>query len=129
MSEGERSKRVLVVEDDQDVNTLLCRYLAHRNYDCTGAHSAEQCLGALTGAPLPDVILIDLELPDMDGAELCGRIHQHMASSEIPVLLMSGVQMTEQSERLQGIGASALLLKPFSPRELLSKVEQMLASH
>src|SRR5689334_2910985 len=83
-------KRVLVVEDDRDVNTLICRYLGHRDFACTGAHSAQQCLGELDAESTPDLILIDLELPDLDGAELCRRIHQRADARDVPVLLMTG---------------------------------------
>ncbi|MDB5097839.1 MAG: DNA-binding response regulator [Cyanobacteria bacterium RYN_339] len=118
-------KRVLVVEDDRDVNTLICRYLGHRDFTCTGAHSAEQCLGELDADSAPDLILIDLELPDLDGAELCRRIHQRADARDVPVLLMTGYQLANQLDRVRAAGAAALLLKPFSPKELLAKVIEM----
>lgn len=121
-------KRVLVVEDDQDVNTLICRYLAHRDFQCEGAASAEQCMSQL-GAPddpaAPDLILIDLELPDLDGAELCARIRERSGDRRIPLLLMTGYQLANQLDHVRAAGADAILLKPFSPKELLAKVTEM----
>lgn len=122
---GLERKRVLVVEDDRDVNTLICRYLGHRDFACTGAHSAQQCLGELDAESTPDLILIDLELPDLDGAELCRRIHQRADARDVPVLLMTGYQLANQIERVRAAGAAAMLLKPFSPKELLAKVVEM----
>lgn len=119
-------KKVLVVEDDQDVNALICRYLAHRDFRCEGASSAEQCMTQLAEAAderAPDLILIDLELPDLDGVELCQRIRER--DRQIPLLLMTGYQRAHQLERVQAAGADALLLKPFSPKELLAKIVEM----
>jgi DNA-binding response OmpR family regulator len=124
-------KRVLVVEDDQDVNTLICRYLAHRDFECEGARSAQQCmtqLGDASDDSGPDLILIDLELPDLDGAELCARIRERTGARHIPLLLMTGYQLANQLDRVQAAGADALLLKPFSPKELLAKVVEMTSS-
>jgi CheY-like chemotaxis protein len=123
-------KRVLVVEDDQDVNTLICRYLAHRDFECAGARSAQQCMSQLgqSADDGPDLILIDLELPDLDGAELCARIRERSGARHIPLLLMTGYQLANQLDRVQAAGADALLLKPFSPKELLAKVVEMTTS-
>ena len=121
-------KRVLVVEDDQDVNTLICRYLAHRDFECEGARSAQQCMNHLNepgAAEAPDLILIDLELPDLDGVELCARIRERASTRSTPLLLMTGYQLANQLERVQAAGADAVLLKPFSPKELLAKIVEM----
>jgi CheY-like chemotaxis protein len=118
-------KRVLVVEDDRDVNTLICRYLGHRDFACTGAHSAQACLDVLDAEEAPALILIDLELPDLDGAELCRNIQQRADVRDVPVLLMTGYQLANQLERVRAAGATAMLLKPFSPKELLAKVVEL----
>lgn len=118
-------KRVLVVEDDQEVNTLICRYLEQRSFHCDGASSAAQCIEQLEGADSPDLILLDLELPDMDGAELCAQIRQRSSGGDVPVLMMTGYQQVDKLERFEEVGVSAYMFKPFSPRELLAKVHEM----
>lgn len=114
--------RVLVVEDDGDVNDLICRYLSRRDFQCVGATSATECLARLAASPLPDVILIDLELPDLDGAVLLERIRQRPAARRIPVIVVSGAKVLHRMDGLAHIGADAWLCKPFEPKELLARV-------
>jgi DNA-binding response OmpR family regulator len=116
-------KRILVVEDDQDVNTLICRYLGHRGFECTGAYSASQCFNALDDGASLDLILIDLELPDLCGDELCRRIRA--GGCELPLLLMTGYQSFDHMACVRDAGADGLLLKPFSPKELLARVVEL----
>lgn len=118
-------KRVLVVEDDRDVNDLICRYLAQRSFQCDGASSAAQCLEHLENPGLPDLILLDLELPDGDGADLTRRIRKLPLGDRIPVLMISGAKLVHQIERARQAGVDAYLFKPFSPKELLAKVREM----
>lgn len=118
-------KRVLVVEDDPDVKDLICRYLALRDFHCEGASSAAQCMAQLAGVEQPDLILVDLELPDLDGATLTARIREQQTGDRIPVLMISGVKLASQLDRAREAGVDACLFKPFSPKELLAKVREM----
>lgn len=117
-------KRVLVVEDDPDVKDLICRYLELRDFHCEGASSAAQCMAQLDAPERPDLILVDLELPDLDGAELTARIRERQGR-RIPVLMISGVKLASQIDRARQAGVDACLFKPFSPKELLAKVREM----
>ena len=117
-------KRVLVVEDDPDVKDLICRYLELRDFHCDGASSAAQCMAQLDAPERPDLILVDLELPDLDGAELTARIRERQGR-RIPVLMISGVKLASQIDRARQAGVDACLFKPFSPKELLAKVREM----
>lgn len=118
-------KRVLVVEDDPDVKDLICRYLELRDFRCDGASSAAQCMAHLDSPESPDLILVDLELPDLDGAELTARIRERQDGARIPVLMISGVKLASQIDRARQAGVDACLFKPFSPKELLAKVREM----
>ncbi len=118
-------KRVLVVEDDPDVKDLICRYLELRDFHCDGASSAAQCMAQLDSPERPDLILVDLELPDLDGAELTARIRERQNGDRIPVLMISGVKLASQIDRARQAGVDACLFKPFSPKELLAKVREM----
>lgn len=126
--EGFTVKRVLIVEDNLEVNALLCRYLEQRNFRCDGANSAAQALSQLDADGAPDLILMDLELPDLDGADLYARIRARRDGVSVPVLVMTGYQRKEELERMREDGVEAYLFKPFSPRELLEKVQAIVAS-
>lgn len=118
-------KRVLVVEDDREVNTLICRFLTQRGFACESAHSAAQCMERLATAGAPDVILMDLELPDRDGAELCTELRRAPMLARVPVLVMTGYQQESQLDRIRASGADDHILKPFSPKEMLAKVSTL----
>ena len=118
-------KRILVVEDDPDVKDLICRYLALRDFHCEGASSAAQCMAQLDHSASPDLVLVDLELPDLDGAELTAQIRSMPENAGIPVLMISGVKLASQIDRARQAGVDACLFKPFSPKELLAKVREM----
>lgn len=121
-------KRVLIVEDDLEVNSLLCRYFEQRNFRCDGANSAAQALSQLDAEGAPDVILMDLELPDLDGADLYARIRAHEDGRRVPVLVMTGLLRQEELERMRDQGVEGYFVKPFSPRALLEKVQAIVAS-
>lgn len=118
-------KRVLVVEDDHDVNTLICRYLGQRSYHCDAAQSAAQALEQLERPGSPDLILMDLELPDMDGADLAVEIKRRAEHSHIPVLVMTGYQQESRLDAFREAGIDDYLFKPFNPKDLLAKVNEM----
>lgn len=118
-------KRVLVVEDDREVNTLICRFLTQRGFACESAHSAAQCMERLATMGTPDVILMDLELPDRDGAELCTELRRAPMLARVPVLVMTGYQQESQLDRIRASGADDHILKPFSPKEMLAKVSTL----
>ena len=118
-------KRVLVVEDDREVNTLICRFLGQRGFTCDSALSAAQCLAAIESSGPPDVILLDLELPDMDGADLCSELRLKPSIDGVPILVMTGYQQESKLDRIRAAGADDHILKPFSPKEMLAKVNGM----
>jgi CheY-like chemotaxis protein len=118
-------KRVLVVEDDREVNTLICRFLSQRGFSCDSAFSGAQCLERLSASGAPDVILMDLELPDRDGAELCTELRRQPSLARVPVLVMTGYQQESQLDRVRASGANDHILKPFSPKEMLAKVSSL----
>jgi DNA-binding response OmpR family regulator len=118
-------KRVLVVEDDREVNTLICRFLGQRGFSCESAHSAAQAKERIAEGGTPDVILMDLELPDMDGASLCAELRDRELMAHVPILVMTGYQQESQLDRIRAAGADDHILKPFSPKEMLAKVTDL----
>lgn len=119
--------RVLIVEDDHEVNSLLCRYLQQRSFECASADSAAQCIARLEDAVRPDLILLDWELPDMDGTALVEQIRGRAEGADVPVIMMTGYQQLGEVARFEAAGASATMFKPFSPKELLAKIAEIIA--
>jgi DNA-binding response OmpR family regulator len=117
-----QSQRILVVEDDPDIRLLLCRLLEQEGYEVDAVSDA---LGAVEqlGAGHPDLVLLDLGLPDVDGMEVLGRIR---GRSSVPVIMLTG--RTAEVDRIAGLrgGADDYVAKPFSAGELVARVQSVL---
>jgi DNA-binding response OmpR family regulator len=119
-------KRVMIVEDDADVRGLLRQYLEHRSFTCEPAASGAQCLRLLGEVPPPDLILLDHELPDMDGTALTSIIRARSDVAGVPILLITGRKSATEGDAARQAGVDACLYKPFSPRVLLAQVQALL---
>lgn len=112
----------LVIEDDKQVSQLIRLYLAQAGYRVL---TAEDGLSGLLMAleDSPDIVLLDLNLPDMDGIEVCQNVRKQ---SEVPIIMVTA--RVEEDDRLTGLdlGADDYVSKPFSPRELVARVNAVL---
>src|SRR3712207_916426 len=113
---------VLVVEDTDEIRELVCTVLTKAGMDVRAAASGTACMDELRRSA-PDVVVLDLGLPDGDGTEVCRRIR---AESECYVLMLTA--RAEEVDLLIGlaVGADGYMAKPFSPRELVARVQAML---
>jgi len=114
--------RVLVVDDDPTVAEVVRRYLVRDGHAVECVHDGYQALRRAAEAP-PDLVVLDLTLPDMDGLEVCRRLRTGWS---IPVVMLSG--RSDETDRLVGFetGADDYVTKPFSPRELVLRVRSVL---
>jgi DNA-binding response OmpR family regulator len=117
-----REKRVLVVDDDVNVRDVVRRYLEHAGYRVTMAGTGEQAL-RLAEETDPDLVVLDLMLPGIDGFEVCRRLRQRR---QVPVVMLTA--RGEEDDRIAGLqlGADDYVAKPFSPRELVLRVASVL---
>jgi DNA-binding response OmpR family regulator len=114
---------VLVVDDDPTVSDVVRRYLEHAGYRVTLAADGEAGLGEHARVR-PDLVILDLMLPGVDGLEVCRRIRQQ--SPGVPIIMLSA--MGEEVDRITGLqlGADDYVTKPFSPRELVLRAKSVL---
>lgn len=122
LATGDARPRVLVVDDDADIVDLLSRYLGGNGFAVSSAASGADLRQAMTGT-LPDLVLLDLGLPDEDGLALLQHLRQQW---RVPVIVVSG--RGEAVERVVGLelGADDYVAKPFDFRELLARVRSVL---
>jgi two-component system response regulator MprA len=115
--------RLLVVEDDPQVRVMLSRALGHEGFDVSAAPDAAGCMAELRAAR-PDLVLLDLLLPDLDGLELCRRLRR--SGDRVPILMLTARDTI--SDRVDGLeaGADDYLVKPFSTAELVARVRALL---
>lgn len=117
--------RVLVVEDDPAIQELLRFTLRKSGFSATLAGSAEEGMAALSGA-LPDVVLIDWMLPKTSGITLARQLRQNPRTAALPIIMVTA--RGEEGDRVEGLetGADDYLVKPFSPRELVARIQALL---
>jgi len=118
-------KRIVVIEDDQNICDLLVYKLQGSGFDVQGYGTGELGLEAVLKSP-PDVLLLDLMLPGMDGYEICRKIRESETAGNVFIIMLTA--RGEEGDRILGleIGADDYMVKPFSVREVVAKVRAAL---
>jgi DNA-binding response OmpR family regulator len=112
---------IVVVDDESESRTLLTAILTAEGYDVRPADSGNLAL-AYIAAHLPDLILLDIRMPGMDGFEVCRRLKERAETRDIPLMFLSAsLQLSERVEGLR-LGAVDFVTKPFQREELLARV-------
>jgi DNA-binding response OmpR family regulator len=114
--------RVLVVEDDEEIADVLRRSLRNEGYEVRTSADGVEALDVAAGF-VPDLVVLDLGLPRLDGVEVCRRLR---ADSDVPILMLTARAETE--DRVSGLdsGADDYLMKPFERKELLARIRALL---
>lgn len=117
-----QSKKILIVDDEIKITEVLQAYLEKAGYRTTVAHDGKNAI-KLTETETPDLILLDLMLPDIMGEEVCQVIHQ---KKDIPIIMLTA--KVDESDMIAGLqcGADDYIVKPFSPRNVIARVEAVL---
>ncbi len=113
--------RVLVVEDTADIRYFL-ESLLQAQYDVAGACAGEAALQMARGDPRPEIILLDVMMPDMDGYEVMRQLAKDPRTAEIPVIFLTALSSVEDEQRGLDLGATDYIAKPISPPILLARV-------
>jgi two-component system, cell cycle response regulator DivK len=120
------SKRILVVEDQEDNRQIIRDMLTFTDYEVMEAESGEAAL-AVVAIQRPDLILMDIQLPVMDGYEATRRIKADPALRSIPIIAVTAYTLGGEKQKAQAAGCDGYVLKPYSPRQLLAKIRQYLS--
>jgi two-component system, cell cycle response regulator DivK len=120
------SKRILVVEDQPDNRQIIRDTLAPTDYQITEAENGEEALAAIA-KQRPDLILMDIQLPIMDGYEATRRIKADVSLRSIPIIAVTSYALSGEGHKARVAGCDDYVPKPFSPRQLLAKIRQYLS--
>ena len=119
---GGKNQTVLVVEDEESIASFVALYLTNAGYDVQTAATASEAIAKVEAA-VPELVVLDLMLPDADGIEVCRRMRRQ---SDVPILMLTA--RDEDVDKIIGleVGADDYMTKPFNPRELVARVKSIL---
>lgn len=117
---------ILIVEDETDLASTLEYNFDREGYQVRVAHTGQEALHELDSDPVPDLVLLDLMLPDLAGTEVCKRLREQERTREVPVIMLTA--KGEEIDRVVGfeVGADDYVVKPFSVRELMLRVRALM---
>lgn len=122
-------KKILIVEDEEDIVTLLYTIFGDLvNHEILYTKDGQEAINRAR-VDNPDIILLDIQLPELNGYEVCRLIKSNPTLSRIKVLMLSGMKQNHDWLKAQAAGADDFIAKPFSSIALLEKVEELLRSN
>jgi two-component system, OmpR family, phosphate regulon response regulator PhoB len=118
------NSRILVIEDDRPLSDIICYNLTQHGYSVTPAYDGQAGFNAAVHQP-PDMILLDVMLPIIDGIEVCRRLRNHPETSQSVIVMLTA--KAEEADQLLGfsVGADDYVVKPFSVKVLLERIKAM----
>jgi two-component system cell cycle response regulator DivK len=124
-SGGGMSRRILVVEDQEDNRQIIRDMLSALDYELAEAEHGVEALTAVAKQK-PDLILMDIQLPIMDGYEATRRIKAQAAMKDVPIIAVTSYTLSGDEQKARDAGCDDFVPKPYSPRQLLAKIRQYL---
>lgn len=119
------SRTILVVEDQEDNRQILRDLLGANDYDMLEAENGEEALAAVK-KQRPDLILMDIQLPVLDGYEATRRLKADPDTKSIPIIVVTSYALSGDEGKARDSGCDAYVAKPYSPRALLAKIREFL---
>jgi two-component system phosphate regulon response regulator PhoB len=118
--------RILLAEDDQDIRHLVAIKLERAGFDVAGVSDGFAALRE-AHAHTPDLVLLDVRMPRISGIEVCRELRTDRRTATVPIIMLTARARPQDLEQAYAAGATDYIVKPFSPRELLERVEAVLS--
>jgi two-component system, cell cycle response regulator DivK len=119
-------RSVLYVEDNEYNRKIVRQLLSRTSYRLREAPDGEAALG-MVAQELPDLILMDVQLPNMSGLDVTRALRADPATADVPIIVVTSFALSGDDHRAMEAGATAYIAKPYSPRELLALIQKFLA--
>ena len=118
------AKRILLVDDEPQIVRLVGRRLRANGYEVLAADNGEMAL-ELAQSEMPDLVILDLMLPKLDGYKVCGLLKRDSRYAQIPIILFTARAQEEDIKIGKEVGANAYITKPFNAQTLLQKIQEL----
>ncbi len=119
-------KKILIVEDEESLLKLESILLTSKGYDVKGVANGQSALDAIAEEK-PDLVLLDIMLPEIDGFEVCQRIKDEPTTKNIPVIMLTAKKSREDMARGERVGADWYITKPFKSAMVIETIQRFLA--
>ena len=120
------ARRILVVDDAEGIRTYLANLLEVHGYQVDTAEDGRRALALLEAGAAPDAVLLDVMMPGLDGPSTLSALRSSPRTASIPVVFLTAKAMPAEIERLRGLGAKGVLIKPFDPMALPGQLTALL---
>ena len=119
-------QKILIVEDEESLLKLESILLTSKGYDVRGVSNGQQALDAIQ-EERPDLVLLDIMLPEIDGFEVCQRIKDNPETKDIPVIMLTAKKSREDMARGEKVGADWYITKPFKSAMVIETIQRFLS--
>ena len=120
-----QKNRILIVEDEESLLKLESILLSSKGYNVTGVMDGRSALDEISANP-PDLVILDIMLPELDGFEVCRQIKENPATKNIPVVMLTAKKNSQDYARGMEMGADAYMTKPFKSAKVIETIEGLL---
>ena len=128
MSDDQRRKKILIVDDTPDILLVVAKRLQSWGYDAFIAESGEEGL-KIAEKEIPDLILLDIMMPKMKGRDVALRLKAEPKTQRIPIIFLTALGLADHIKAGMDLGAEDYIVKPFEPAELRQRIALVLARH
>ncbi len=125
MSESNGRKTILVVDDEEDIRLVLEARLTAAGFRVETAANGMEALSKIRTSP-PDLVVLDLMLPGIDGFGICGMVKRDQRFSRIPIIMLTARVQSNDRKTSAKLGADAFIAKPFQAEELIARIKELL---
>lgn len=119
-------KKILVIDDELSIRLLLENFLK-KEYDVTTKNDGLEALKWLEAGNIPDLVVADIQMPNLDGYEFIKNVRASGYFRDIPLIMLSGIESSSEKVKCLKLGANDYIVKPFNPEELSVRIELLLA--
>lgn len=121
-------KKILHIEDEPDIIFVMKKLLTFHGFDVTSVSDSEEGL-KVAFENVPDLILMDLNMPKIDGYEACRRLRADERTRSVPILMVTGAYLKDVEALCREAGANGCVSKPYEPAEFVEKVKSLISGH